>query len=86
MAGINKALHKGHDLYANLSHFLATSTPSTTFDRPDLVIITPEKISILKLTSGYNAPSALRLQKMRIVDKYVALAVHLERRGPPGTT
>ena len=41
MAGINMALHEGHDLYANLPHFLAPFAPSTTFDRADLAIIAP---------------------------------------------
>ena len=64
---------EGQALYADLRGFLANTSPPATIslnlssssDRPDLVIISPDKIGILELTVCYNAPSNLEAAKKR---------------------
>ena len=79
-------LSEGQALYADLPGFLANTSPpvtiplnlSSTSDRPDLVIISPDEIGILELTVCYNAPSNLEAAKKRKMDKYAALVADLE--------
>ena len=64
-------LSEGQALYADLPGFLANTSPpatiplnlSSTSDRPDLVVISPDEIGILELTVCYNAPSNLEAAK-----------------------
>ena len=75
-------------LYADLPGWWANKSPPATLppnissssDRQDIIIVSPEEISILELVVCFNARSNILAEKLR-KGKYASLIIDLESRG-----